>query len=173
MSSGERREQILDVAIAEFARGGLHGTSTEAIAARAGVSQPYIFRLFGTKRDLFLAATERCFTRIEDAFTVAAEAHPDAPLAAMGEAYMVFLGHRDELLLQLHTYAACDDEIVRETVSRRYHDLVDRVQRLSGASPDVVRSFFAVGMFLNVVAATGMTDLVDEEWLAAMCAPRS
>ena len=40
---------------AAFARGGLHGTSTEEIAEAAGISQPYLFRLFGTKKRLFVA----------------------------------------------------------------------------------------------------------------------
>ena len=48
----QRRDEILDAALVEFAERGLHGASTEAIARRAGISQPYVFRLFGTKKEL-------------------------------------------------------------------------------------------------------------------------
>jgi AcrR family transcriptional regulator len=63
-SAEVRREEILEAAVKEFAYGGLHGTSTERIAQRAGISQPYLFRLFGTKKELFIAANQRCFGRV-------------------------------------------------------------------------------------------------------------
>src|SRR3989442_15427518 len=59
-SAEERREQILEAALAEFAARGLVGGSTEAIVKTGGISQPYVFRLFGTKKDLFIATGERC-----------------------------------------------------------------------------------------------------------------
>src|SRR5437868_12716756 len=61
MSQGERREEILEAALDEFADHGYHGGSTEGIARRAGISQPYVFRLFGTKQELFKAVVARCF----------------------------------------------------------------------------------------------------------------
>src|SRR5438445_13604741 len=102
MPAAERREAILEAAMAEFARGGLHGTATEAIARRAGVSQPYVFRLFGTKKALFLAAVERCNQRVLSAFREAAAEAERAGgdrWAAMGLAYVALLADRDELLL--------------------------------------------------------------------------
>ena len=50
-----RREAVLEAAAAEFSRKGLHGASTDAIAKAAGISQPYLFRLFGTKKELYFA----------------------------------------------------------------------------------------------------------------------
>ena len=61
LTMAERRADIVDAAIVEFAKRGLEGTSTYDIARRAGISQPYLFRLFGTKKGLFKAATEQCF----------------------------------------------------------------------------------------------------------------
>src|SRR5919205_743384 len=87
MSAAERRGEILEAAVAEFAHRGLHGTSTETIAARAGVSQPYLFRLFGTKKDLFLAAVGRGFDQIQSTLETAVASHPPDPMKAMGEAY--------------------------------------------------------------------------------------
>src|ERR671925_341134 len=71
-TTDERRDEVLQAAVAEFALHGLHGTSTELIARRIGISQPYIFRLFPTKKDLFLAAIDQCFDRVEAAFRFAA-----------------------------------------------------------------------------------------------------
>src|SRR5262249_42424402 len=96
MSAEERREAVLEVAVAEFAQTGLHGTSTEKIAAGAGISHPYLFRLFGTKKELFLACMDVCHTRLHDTFTRAAEAAGDADrLEAMGHAYVDLLGDRE------------------------------------------------------------------------------
>src|SRR5580704_1580028 len=88
MSAEQRRESVLDAAVAEFARGGLAGTSTETIAARAGISQPYLFRLFPTKKALFIATYQRSFTLVERQFIEASEGLTgDAALDAMARAY--------------------------------------------------------------------------------------
>ena len=76
LTAGERRADVIEAAVKAFASGGLAGTSTEDIARLAGVSQPYLFRLFGTKRDLFIAAVERAFDRIELGFEEAAGRPP-------------------------------------------------------------------------------------------------
>src|SRR2546429_4573145 len=111
MSAAERREQILQAAVSEFAAAGLHGTSTDAIAERAGISQPYLFRLFGTKKGLFVAVVERCFDRTQDTFVGAAEAaEPGQELEAMGKAYIDLLAAREGLLGQMQIYASCGGE---------------------------------------------------------------
>src|ERR1700683_4018599 len=106
-SADARRASILQAAIVEFARSGYAGTSTEAIASRAGISQPYIFRLFGTKKDLFIATYATVSAAIEDAFGAAADglAGEDA-MAAMGLAYLELLQDPDLLQVQLHAFAA-------------------------------------------------------------------
>src|SRR6266536_5211701 len=88
-SAEERREQVLDAAIDVFAEHGLSGASTDAIARRAGISQPYLFRLFGTKKELFIASVERCFAETLERFQMNAEglAGPEA-LHAIGTAYV-------------------------------------------------------------------------------------
>src|ERR671937_1959205 len=88
-SAEERREAVLDAALEEFAERGLDGASTEAIAARAGISQPYVFRLFGTKKDLFKAVVSRCFRETLELFQRAAEGkRGEEELDAMGYAYV-------------------------------------------------------------------------------------
>jgi AcrR family transcriptional regulator len=169
MSADERREAVLRVAIAEFARTGLHGTSTEKIAAGAEISHPYLFRLFGTKKELFLACLQRCHERLRETFTRAAEAAgEDDRLAAMGKAYVDLLADREMLLLQLHGYAACDDPDVRATASDGYAELWQLVERLSGAPEEEVRAFFSTGMLLNVAAAMDLPQIAgDPGWALA------
>jgi AcrR family transcriptional regulator len=128
------------------------------------VSQPYLFRLFGTKRDLFLAAVERGFDRVQLTFQRAAAADPDNPLKAMGKAYGGLLEHREELLVQMQAYAACGDPEVQVVVRRRFGELYHCVKQASDAGPDDLRDFFAAGMLLNVAAAMDLPSIVGEDW---------
>ena len=154
-SSDERREQVIDAAVKEFAAQGFHATSTGAIAKRAGISQPYIYALFPNKHELFLAAHRRVVARIRDAFAEAARGaeNPDERLALMGEAYMRLLEDRDEILAQMQAHAAAGDPELREPIRRDFMGLMDDVERISGAPRDQVVEFFAMGMLLNVAAA--------------------
>src|SRR5215212_2517717 len=109
-SAEERRESILDAALIEFAERGLHGTSTEDIARRAGISQPYLFRLFGTKKELFIASVERCMRETKETFAdAAAGKQGEEALQAMGSAYLDLLEDRTRLLGQMQAYVACED----------------------------------------------------------------
>src|SRR5580658_3340871 len=102
MPAAERRELVLDAAVAEFAVHGMAGTSTEDVARRAGISQPYLFRLFPTKKALFIELVGRCFQRVKDTFTVAADGLTgEEALVAMGDAYELLLEDRTLLQLQM------------------------------------------------------------------------
>ena len=114
-TAAERRESILDAALIEFAQRGLEGTSTENIAKRAGISQPYLFRLFGTKKELFKATISRCFRETLEVFQRAAEGkRGEEALKAMGDAYVEnLLSDRTRLRAQMQAYAACAPERLR------------------------------------------------------------
>jgi len=152
----ERREAVLEAARHEFAQHGLHGASTDAIARRAGISQPYLFRLFGSKKALFIAVNEACFKRTLDLFREAASGKSgyDA-LDAIGAAYGELIeSDRSMLQGQLQAYAASVvDEDVRESTARGYGRLVDFVETVSGADKQTIARFFAKGMLMNVLAA--------------------
>jgi AcrR family transcriptional regulator len=164
MTADERREAILEAARAEFASAGFHGTSTETIAERAGISQPYLFRLFGTKKELFLASVRRCFRETLETFQRAAEGkRGEEALTAMGEAYLALLLDRSRLQAQMQAYAACDDPEVCAAVREGFGDLVTWVERVSGLAPAELSSFFARGMLLNVVASMDLLHS-DEPW---------
>src|SRR6478735_6653613 len=122
LNADERRESVIIEATREFAAHGYAGTSTMDIAKRVGVSQPYLFQLFGTKRDMFIAAIQECFRRVTTKFeSVASETRkstsdPLVVLHAMGMAYCDLLEDRDMLRLQMQAYAACDDPDIRRVV---------------------------------------------------------
>jgi AcrR family transcriptional regulator len=157
----QRREEIVEAAFVEFAQKGLHGTSTDAIARRAGVSQPYLFRLFGTKKDLFIAAVNRCFRVTLETFMRAAEGkRGEEALDAIARAYAGLLQDREKLLMQMQGHVACDDPEICEVVRRGFGDIVEYVERVSGAGPERVRDFMAMGMLLNVISAM---DLLHDE----------
>ena len=151
---------MLEAALPEFAAHGLHGTSTERIAAGAGISQPYLFRLFATKKELFIACARRVMERTAQAFRDAARGEgPEPVLTRMGKAYIELLDDRDLLLAQLQLQAACGDEEIRAVAREGYGELYSEVERLSGAGEDDVRRFFATGMLLNVAAAMDLPEL--------------
>ena len=146
-TAAERRDAVLRAAQVAFARGGLHGTSTEQIAEAAGISQPYLFRLFGTKKKLFVATVERCLAETLEVFRTAAG-------GLRGEAYVAMVtGDRTMLLAQMQAYAACDDPDVREAMTTGYGRLHLFVETVSGLDQETVANWFARGMLLNVVAA--------------------
>ena len=164
MTAGERRESVLEAALTEFAARGLDGTSTEHVAQRAGISQPYLFRLFPTKKSLFLALVERCFQRVAEAFTTAAaDRVGEEALEAMAGAYEQLLENRTLLLLQMHAYAACDDPDIRDATRTGFRKLWMLVERLTGLPFERVTQFFAMGMLMNVAAAMDLP-AVDERW---------
>jgi AcrR family transcriptional regulator len=165
-TAAERREEILQAAYEEFAARGLDGASTEAIARRAGISQPYVFRLYGTKKELFKAVVSRCFRQTLEMMQRAAEGlRGEEALHAIGNAYVERLSaDRTTLRAQMQAYVACDDPEICAVVRAGYGDLVAYVERVSGLPPAVIARFFAQGMLLNVFASMGLTDDAAEPW---------
>jgi AcrR family transcriptional regulator len=164
MSGQQRRAQVLGIAAAEFANHGLHGASTEAIARAAGITQAYVFRMFGTKKALFLELVGAAFDRCTDGMAHAADGATGLPaLALMGERYYESLADRTSLMLQLQGFAACGDTEVRDVVRAHVARMWDTVADTAGLDPVTVKSFLAFGMLLNNVAALDAGD-VDEPW---------
>ncbi len=154
----DRREQILTAAIAEFAARGLRGASIEAVAAQVGVSQPYVYKLFGTKKELFLAAMARVRERVQQVFAEAAASDPEHALDAMARSYDRRRFGRTERLMLLQGFAAADDPEVRNAVGDGYAALWRFVRETSGAGDREVFDFFAAGMLLTVDAAVGLME---------------
>ncbi|WP_198539343.1 TetR/AcrR family transcriptional regulator [Streptomyces graminilatus] len=160
MSAEERRESVIRAAIAEFAQSGYYGTSTEAIAKRVGVSQPYLFRLFPGKKAMFAAASQRCMGDVCRVFEEAAEGlEGEEALHAMANAYtQLITEHPERLQMQLQTYVAVaaaeaeGDHEFGEVVRAGWMKIWDTVQVPIG---DETTSFLAYGMLINTLAAMG------------------
>jgi AcrR family transcriptional regulator len=170
-SAEERREQILQAALIEFAERGLYGTSTDDIARRVGVSQPYLFRLFGTKKELYVAAVERCMEETLAMMRRAAggKVGEDA-LHAIGRAYGDRLRNDPlALRLQMNAYVACNEPEVCAVMRKGYGRLVEFAEQASGAPPTRITEFFSFGMLLNVVASMGLLES-DEPWARRLLA---
>ena len=166
MSAEDRREQVIRAAVSEFSMRGLEGTSTADIAKRVGVSQPYLFRLFPTKKALFIEACNLAAKRVCDAFTAAAEGkYGFEALSAMGAAYQALLSADRELLgMELQQFAACHDPEIQQAVRDCMHGVWQHAENLTGA-PVVDRvEFFARGMLCNMIAAMGRNDGHDPVW---------
>ena len=159
MNAQERRKLVLAAATKAFARGGYHGTTTDAVAREAGVSQPYVVRMFGTKAELFREVFARAVDRVSAGFEptldlISADPQNEELWAQMGNAYTdMLLGDRDLLLVMMHGFAAGSTPEIgaqaREWMSKIYTQVRDR----SGATPEQARTFIANGMLLNTLVA--------------------
>jgi len=163
MSAEERRESVIRAATTEFARGGYHGTSTEVIAKRVGVSQPYLFRLFPGKKAIFLAVSERCMEENIRTFAEAAEGlEGEEALHAMANAYTKVIAEWPErLMMQMQMYvavAAAEQEGDQEfgaAVRAGWMRLWDTVHLPLGADVKETTTFMAYGMLINCLVAMG------------------
>ncbi|MDG4790080.1 TetR/AcrR family transcriptional regulator [Micromonospora sp. WMMD1102] len=167
LTAAERGEQLAEAAVRAFAISGYAGTSTDDVARLAGVSQPYVIRLFGSKQRLFIAAVEHAVARIEQVFRDAAERSPD--LESLGEAYDELLAERDLLTLLLHGFAASSDPVIGSAVRDCFGGIYRLIRELTGADEDETRAFLSSGMLLTVLAsmrALGPGAVQPEPWVA-------
>jgi len=172
-TAAERREALVEAAVAAFAEHGFHGTPTTEIAKAAGISQAYLFRLFPTKSELYVAAVDRCYRRLGDAMRAAAEdesAEGDTPLERMGHAYAALLQDRTTLRATLQAFAAAsgEDVAIRDAVRRGYGDLVELIQRLGGAGGEELSAFVGKGMLMTVLAGMD-APAIDAPWARELC----
>lgn len=170
MTASERRTAVLGAAVTEFARSGYAGTSTDAIATRAGISQPYLFRLFGTKKDLFIATYELVSDRIIAAMTRAGTGlDGEEAMKAMGDAYSGLLEDPEMLQVQLHGFAAAPgDPLIAATCRRTFEVLWHLVHERTRLDDDEVLRFFSMGMMMNVMSAIDLLS-VNEHWAQSFC----
>jgi AcrR family transcriptional regulator len=160
MTADERREQILQAALTVFADGGYAGTTTDQVAREAGVSQPYVVRLFGGKQQLFAEVYARASDHI--VATLAAVAPGPNAKQEMADAYIGLLADRDLLLLLMHGFAAGSEpeigRLARWTLSEAFRLYLER----TGEGTDEARTFVAHGMLINVLLAVNATEHLDE-----------
>ncbi|MBF6045044.1 TetR family transcriptional regulator [Streptomyces sp. NRRL B-1677] len=163
MSAEERRESVIRAAVTEFSRAGYKGTSTEAIARRVGVSQPYLFRLFPTKEAIFLAAARRCLEETREVFEKAVEgAPPRGTLQAMAAAYDHLIAEDPEKLqMQMQIYVAvasaeaAGEHEFGSSIRKAWMELWDGVHLALGGEAKETTLFLAKGMLINTLVSLG------------------
>lgn len=166
VKADQRREQILTAAVAEFGRHGLHGGSTTRIAQAVGMSQPNLFRLFPTKRELFIAAVERVVQQTALRMIQRGQDSSQEARAAMRDAWFEALADRDLMSMLLQGYAACQDDEIRAAMHRVTKDIFTRLEKVPGISVDAAREFFARGLFLMIAGTLQHPERPDgDNWI--------
>lgn len=172
-TAAAQRARIVGVAVPVFARTGYHATPVTDVAAAAGVSPAYVFRLFPGKLGLFLAALEHCYDRVRRAMLDGADTAPrDEPAAvldAMAEAYAALIADRDLLMLQVHAQSACEVPEIRTAVRRGLAQVVTAVATRSGAANTEVQRFMAYGQLCHLVVTADLGAL-NEPWARSITA---
>lgn len=177
-TADERREEVIAAAIVEFATYGYYGGSTERIAAAAGISQPYVLRLFGTKKAIFLAAFHRVCSNIMETWRIAnarldrgERASPPTPterLDAMGQSFLDLVTNVNDLRLVLQGFSSAEDDDIRAAAHAGLKEMFDWVWQTTGAGIEDVRQHFSYGMMLMVAASIRAgDDLATEPWARA------
>jgi len=158
----QRKEEVLEAAITVFSREGYHRVTTADISREAGISQPYIYRFYTSKEELFLAAVDRIYDRITAAF-LAVPPGPDLELR-LGRQYEALMAtHPREVILQGQTWGIREQSL-RIRVSEILVGLVDLVEQafvreqIPGARAKA-EDFLARGMLCNLSLSLEAPDL--------------
>jgi TetR/AcrR family transcriptional regulator len=164
MASDERRELVLKAATEVFGQRGYAGTTTDKVAAAAGVSQPYVVRIFGTKEKLFLAVLQRALDILMTAFRQALIEDTDAPIGMrMGEAYVGLLQDRGLLLSLMHGFVLGADPEIGKLARCGFLEVYRFLKDEAGLPPEEAANFLAHGMMLNTLVGIRMMDDYDTD----------
>jgi AcrR family transcriptional regulator len=149
LTAAERTEQIVCAAVTVFSAAGYTGTSTDDVARAAGVSQPYVIRLFRSKQRLFVAAMDYAAREIERTFRESGA----TDLQGLGAAYKTLLDRYELLGMLLHGFAASGDPEIGEVVRACFGGLYELIRELTGAEPREAADFMAIGMLMTILGA--------------------
>lgn len=169
MKSSDRRALILEAATRVFGERGYVGATTDAVAKAAGVSQPYVVRMFGTKEALFLAVLDRALGRLLDSFREALAdetatlptGEPMSIHARLGVAYTELLTNRGLLLSLMHAFVLGAEPVIGERARQGFLEVYAFLRDEAGFTADEANEFLAVGMLLNTMVGVRMTDEYD------------
>ncbi|NDK32775.1 TetR/AcrR family transcriptional regulator [Nesterenkonia haasae] len=163
VSIEERREQILDAALIEFGHKGLHGGSTVHLAKAIGISHPNLFRVFSTKKGLFMAVLQRAFETIEREMIVPGERAENHHLWTMAHGWSRLMENRELMLILLQGFAASADPEISDLMRSWTGDVFERSEGLPGVTTDEAHFFFASGMLYLAAAAMDLPAHLDAE----------
>jgi TetR/AcrR family transcriptional regulator len=160
MKAEDRRELIIEHATAVFGDYGYYGATTDQIARAAGVSQPYVVRMFGTKEKLFIEVLQRALALLMQAFREALVADDGQPLVTrLGLSYIALLSHRGLLLSLMHAFVHGSDPVIGTTARAGFLEVYAFLRRDAGMSAEEAGQFLAGGMLANTMIGLRMTDL--------------
>jgi TetR/AcrR family transcriptional regulator len=167
----DRRELVLQAATHMFGERGYHGATTDAVARVAGVSQPYVVRMFGSKEALFLAVLDRAATRMVETFRAAIA--EDAARVAAGEEsdvahriatnYVELLADRGLLLSLMQAFLFGADPVIGPAARARMREVYVLLREEAGMAPAEAHEFLASGMLLNTLVGLRMADDYEQE----------
>lgn len=168
MKSEDRRELILQAATAVFGEFGYVGATTDQVARAAGVSQPYVVRMFGSKEKLFLEVLDRAHGRLIDTFrAVLAEPESDVPLQSrFGRAYVDLLADRGLLLSLMQAFVLGSDRTIGVAARRGFLAMYEFLRDEAGFAPEQISQFLAGGMLINTLVGMRMSDEYETNPLA-------
>lgn len=158
MSSADRRESILLAATAVFGARSYVGATTDDVARAAGVSQPYVVRLFGTKEKLFLAVLERAVQLLLATFRAAAEGPAEGRLGRMGGAYVNLLSERGLLQTLSTAFLLGADPTIGPAARRSFSDVWGYLRDEVGLGLEEAQAFLANGMLINTMVGLRLVD---------------
>jgi AcrR family transcriptional regulator len=164
LTAEERQEQLVRAAVTAFTASGYAGTTTDQVARLAGVSQPYVIRLFGTKQQLFLAVLDHVTRRVEERFRAAAGSG-----GSLGQAYVEMIEEGELLPVLLHGFAAGSDPVIGPVVREVFKRVYELVRELNEATVDEAVDFLGTGMLLTVFGAMkliGPGAVPQEPWVS-------
>jgi TetR/AcrR family transcriptional regulator len=166
MRAEDRRELVLEAATAVFGERGYVGTTTDAVARAAGVSQPYVVRMFGTKEALFLAVCERALGRLMHTFRTAITENPGLSREEihhrLGAAYSDLMIDRGLLLSLMHAFVLGSDPEIGRAARRGFLEVYRLLRHEADFTPQEAQSFLASGMLLNTLIGLRMADDFDD-----------
>ncbi|MEU2034413.1 TetR/AcrR family transcriptional regulator [Nocardia amamiensis] len=161
-TSDARREAVVDAAITKFAETGYHGTPINTVASAAGISPAYVFKLFPSKVELFVAALDRCYELVERSLATGAArvpgGDPEKVLHEMGGAYAELIADKSLLMLQVHAQSAADIPEIADAVRRGLQRVTDYAKTRSDATDDQVQRFMAYGQLCHLITTLGLDD---------------
>ena len=160
MKAEDRRGLIIESATAVFGDYGYYGTTTDQIARAAGVSQPYVVRMFGTKEKLFVEVLERALELLMAAFRTALATDDGQPLMRrLGLSYVALIEHRGLLLSLMHAFVLGSDPVIGEKARAGFLEVYEFLRTEAGMSADEAGQFLAGGMLSNTMIGLRMTDM--------------
>jgi len=170
MKAGDRRELILVAATGVFGDYGYFGTTTDQVAKAAGVSQPYVSRMFGTKEQLFLEVLDRSLGILLATFRaeIATGGGPELS-GRLGRAYVDLLKDRGLLLCLMQAFSMGSDPVIGKAGRSGFMQVYELLRTEAGFTAEQVQEFLAGGMLINTMVGLRMSDEYETNDLAREC----